>query len=151
MTGFFILIVNRNAGYYSTDEVISIYRSKLEKLRSLYVGQFSVLKNSYIEYRKRFLADTRKGKSRRTSFTSNPTLLNLQSNKVSAAFKGQQVEEKAKSSLLLRYHHQKGRMAVLEALARMEYEVRLCFASFWTNCSCYCLGLYCIAFLHGYS
>ncbi len=118
-----VIPINRHAGYYSTDEVISIYRSKLEKLRSLYVGQFGVLKNTYMEYRKRFLADTRKGRSRRTSFSSNPRLLNISSSKVSAGLKVQQIDEKSRANLLLRYHHTKGRRAVIERQAKMEYEV----------------------------
>jgi len=113
----------RHAGYYSTDEVVSIYRAKLEKLRSMYVGHLGVLKNYYMEYHERFENDRRRNRNRRVSFTSDPKLLNKGVFKVKEEFYDRQVVENERVNSLLRYHHEKGRAAVIEEIAKTEYDV----------------------------
>ena len=89
----------------------------------MYIGHMGVLKNYYQEYYERFLADQRRNQTRKVSYTSNPRLLNEANFKVQDEFYKRQHEENDKLNSLLKYRHEKGRAAVIQELAREQFEV----------------------------
>lgn len=94
----------------------------MEKLRALYMSQFSVLRNAYMEYRYRFVDERDSNDLRKLSYTSDPELIGIQNPDLPSGYKDEQIEGREKSLQQLKYRHRVGARKIVQLQAKKEYE-----------------------------
>ncbi|CAG7831955.1 unnamed protein product [Allacma fusca] len=112
----------KNAGYYTTEEVVRILKSKLSKLKELYLKEFKFLKLYYLLKRQEYLLAEDKIQTSGVRLSRNPKTLFKWKDLVTENFIRKEMKTFEKTKALLNYHNLRGQSAVLHHLARKRYE-----------------------------